>query len=631
MKIKKFSRRVSQVFSENELDSHIKAVSSEEKINYLRWAEFMAILLLIEISCNDSTTLYIELNPGTECFIILYFIFSVFFGIPTYLIQVFLGFYSRKGYFTYGYIMPVAKGVAWTLILNDTLRRMFDVAFIAVGFTYISRIFQTELPWKDCKFYEGDLPCYAMSFKGFDRTCAGYNEHHSNVSSLHYFYYSPFLYFKYVILKDQGIVYEWIYAAIIVYIIILILLLLRIEVIQKFLFFMFGLLFVMANVPIYFALRNNSSLLSKPVVFPMGLKNCFTSHHVVHLVGIAVLKEFRGTYLVLGTLAPPSFIPERDIMITYILRTIMLFCDIIILMTGLNSLEQNYELTDLRCAAFEPSAVMYAIIPDLISRWDGERVWLLIWFISNTLFSTLASSVTFSCIVISITRNFKIFKKLYNEVSVITCVICFSMNILFLQSNFMSWSFAWEHTGHLIVMCNIAFLICLVLQGYSLSKLQDDIHFCFKERASSFWCHGLKLTSIFTSMFLVIYYAKGKEPYVSHLELHYFYIIAGLLLLPTVGIALLILLKYYCQGKLHTCFKTTKSWGPPIKKLRFARAKFESSKDTLSKLRGGCGHNCLLRSSKLKATVYSLDVSRREFITKNKLEHLEIESDMMFL
>jgi solute carrier family 6 noradrenalin transporter-like protein 2 len=108
---------------------------------------------------NVAAFSYLSVAYGGPAFLVPYFFFLVVCAFPILYMEVVLGQFLREGLISVWKIVPILKGIGYSLTMIITTLMMYYLTPVAWALVYLSGCFEEPLPWIHCDHPWNTIKC----------------------------------------------------------------------------------------------------------------------------------------------------------------------------------------------------------------------------------------------------------------------------------------------------------------------------------------------------------------------------------------------------------------------------------------------------------------------------------------
>ncbi|KAK4876811.1 hypothetical protein RN001_009317 [Aquatica leii] len=571
----------------------------KENIDYTSYIYF---LILLQLRLHYISKMFnLTITIGATAFLITHTVFTIFVGLPTFMLLMSMVRYSRRGYIRFWHCVPILQGLAYTFILWESACEIMNVTLSALSLLYTQYTIANRIPWTFCDFEDATKLCINVTIKSFPKKF--------NNGTASCLIFPALEYFRVVVqkrvsrsLKLGSINGNLAMAVSILWSILLFFTVCgfrsfqnKIKKLQAFVFFVWLFVFLITV--------NNLSH------YQTSLKQFHNAWNMKNMLDVLVFVLNQNTVTTMAWIATlyPSFsLPITDAIIVYSFKLITLSALIVWVPVLLKIIVYNYKTIDLTCLALTGFDIIFAVIPDIISRYPFPRTTSTLWFFGILLHGFLSPLYTLTATIDSLGDAFPSLYQYRGHVCVFICTICWLFNLLYVTRMGLVLMHTWMEYGNVILSeISISVTILALTFIYSIPKLVDDYHFAFGKPPFKLWIELWKIIPFITLFHMVLtvykYTVSIKITKDNPAFVKWTTTVAFLMMLPIFVVILLKYLKLLKQHMVSFMIKPDADWGYYIESKRKERELFNPQTELrykTSQLK--CSHNCLVNSKNLK-------------------------------
>ncbi|KAF5304412.1 hypothetical protein FQR65_LT07942 [Abscondita terminalis] len=299
-------------------------------------------------------------------------------------------------------------------------------------------------------------------------------------------------------------------------------------------------------------------------------------------------------------------IPNTDAIIVYSFKIVTLSALIIWVPVLLKTTKKFYGTYGLHCLNITGFEVLFAMVPDILTRKPFPCITNILWF-STLLFHSFASALyTFTATVDSFADAFPKLKQFRGQFCLFTAISCLLINLFYTTNLSVVFMNVWIDFGNVIVTdVMVTLSITALVFMYSIQNITDDYHFAFGTPPFRLWIQlwkTLPFISLFHSVLGIYQHVTSKNvTRYNSVLLIVSSVISLMILMPIFAVLMFKYLVLLKQHNLSTILKPDPDWGYYIKSERKHRDHFNPQAEVRYKTNQlQCKHNCLLNSSNFK-------------------------------
>lgn len=343
----------------------------------------------------------------------------------------------------------------------------------------------------------------------------------------------------------------------------------------------------------------------------------------------SIFYERPGELIYLGCYANVNIEPFSAAFLCYFLKLFILNLCSSWVSLSLTFIQRDYKVHDEKCLRSRGRDVIFALIPELLSRSFFPQFFLFFYYTFAAFWTIQSVLVKTSITVNTILLTFPKLKKFKFFVGLIFVSIgCFVNLSLQFYASYKTF-YVWKRSGYwlLCVFCCGAIILAIAL--YSVQRLLNDYHFMYGREVKRYWLYGYKIAMFVCCIGFALFLVFSDHAHLLvHVEDDEPAIKIGVIILNIasvtpifIGMIIVIIRSFVKRQNLALCLD---SWGSPDPEILQLRRNFYPQKKTrFFYPRVLCKHNCLLYSPKLKA--------EQDYMTEkqNLLENIWLEKRLI--
>lgn len=137
----------------------------------------------------------------------------------------------------------------------------------------------------------------------------------------------------------------------------------------------------------------------------------------------------------------------------------------------------------------------FALLPDMMSRWQVAQLWLVFWFILLYFWSMLSAIQILTFNINSLINGFPQLKPCRNILCVLIVFALAVVNFTVKYSVIQSFRFS-----NKMFFCVMFLIVCITMLKYGVHRLGIDYHFIFEHKLSTAWSSLLKISILLNTV-----------------------------------------------------------------------------------------------------------------------------------
>ncbi|KAF5304411.1 hypothetical protein FQR65_LT07941 [Abscondita terminalis] len=526
---------------------------------------------------NDDETVS---SAGKRTAIPIYAISMILILEPIYMLYLFYGKYTKKGFIKFWEILPLFKGVAWTVTIYLIIVELFNMSLSSLALINMKALLYETDSWRYCNVTDNSTHCWIPNPKhNFTTNCR--KEGPVKFSFVNRFLPNIRLNNYELKLDDFAKMNSsWVVSLIFTYCLISILLSREPKEFCKIL------------TPI---IKFTSCITIIPTLIVMLVYR--TSEGVPSTLSRQILSMFQPG--VSRSYLPRDAVPYEIALGIVILKQLHILIILMWHSTALNIIKTTYKIVYLNCLRISGLELMFGIFPEAIRiALPFPTFFTICWFFLLWFYPMTSTLFTYNAVIESLIDVRPKWSKNRKTLILLFCVTCFLCNVALLNPSFNVILTVFEETIDVKISYILFALVCITISIYTTKVISDDFYFANKKNMSPFWTRALNSLSLIT-VIIFSYQLKDFLNVFDHSPKVLVYSVMTFLLMPALLIAIIDYLKSMKTGEL-VGFKPSAKWGPRNSISKRARKNLNRPEEFYYNSPVECNHNCLLNSDNLQ-------------------------------